>query len=82
VCVVAVVANGANEAVKEIESDLADGTLDDTSPPATAPAPNTVHKIGDTAKTGDFEVTVYGFKDPQTTPISSTSRRRATGTSR
>ena len=66
VCV-AVIANGANEAVKEIESDLADGTLDNTSPPATAPAPSTVYKIGDTAKTGDFEVTVYGVKNPQTT---------------
>jgi hypothetical protein len=66
VCV-AVIANGANEAVKEIESDLADGTLDNTSPPATAPAPSTVYKVGDTAKTGDFEVTVYGFKNSQTT---------------
>lgn len=66
VCV-ALIGGAANEAVKEIEADLADGTLDNTSPPATAPPPSTVYKIGDTAKTGDFDVTVYGIKDPQTT---------------
>lgn len=63
---VAVIANGADDALEEIEADLADGSLDNNTS-GTAPAPKTVYKIGDTAKTGDFEVTVYGVKDPQTT---------------
>jgi hypothetical protein len=43
-------------------------TLESTSAPGntTAPgSPGARYKIGDTAKTGDFEVTVYGAKDPQ-----------------
>lgn len=62
----AVIANSADDAVKQVQADLADGSLDNSTS-GTAPAPKTVYKVGDTAKTGDFEVTVYGFKDPQTT---------------
>ena len=62
----AVIANSADDAVKQVQADLADGSLDNSTA-GTAPAPKTVYKVGDTAKTGDFEVTVYGFKDPQTT---------------
>lgn len=65
VCV-AVIANSADDAVKQVQADLADGSLDNSTS-GTAPAPKTVYKVGDTAKTGDFEVTVYGFKDPQPT---------------
>lgn len=62
----AVIANSSDDAVKQVQADLADGSLDNSTS-GTAPAPKTVYKVGDTAKTGDFEVTVYGFKDPQTT---------------
>jgi hypothetical protein len=60
----ALIGSAANDAAKDIQADLADGSLDN---PGTAPEAKTVYKVGDTAKTGDFEVTVYGFKDPQTT---------------
>jgi hypothetical protein len=63
---VAVIANSADDAVKQVQADLADGSLDNSTSD-TAPVPRTVYKIGDTAKTSDFEVTVYGLKDPQTT---------------
>jgi hypothetical protein len=62
----AIIANSADDAVKDVQADLSDGSLDNRTS-GTAPAPKTVYKVGDTAKTGDFEVTVYGFKDPQTT---------------
>lgn len=38
----------------------------ETTAKAAAPSKGS-YALGDTAKTGDFEVTVYGFKDPQAT---------------
>lgn len=62
----ALLGSAANEAVNDLEEDLADGNLDNSTS-GTAPEARTVYKVGDTARTGDFEVTVYGFKDPQST---------------
>jgi hypothetical protein len=48
---------------------------DDDAPPVAsggapaetaAPAAKAVHTVGETARTGDFDVTVFGFKDPET----------------
>jgi hypothetical protein len=66
VCV-ALVAGRANKAAKDIATQSTGGTTPGTSPAGTAPAAKTTYKIGDTAKTGDFEATVYGVKDPQPT---------------
>jgi len=65
VCV-AVLGAGADKAAKDLQAGGAGGRPANVTP-ATAPAPTTVYNIGDTAKTGDFEVTVYGFNNPQTT---------------
>lgn len=77
VCV-ALVAGGANKAAKDIQSAGTTPTTPSSSNPSgpSGPTPNnapsattakTTYKVGDTAKTGDFDVTVYGVKDPQTT---------------
>ncbi len=56
------VAYRRGEVVRSQKDLQTSGPSDSTS--ATAPQAKTVYKVGDTAKTGAFEVTVFGYRDP------------------
>jgi hypothetical protein len=65
-------ASAVNTAVDDLNSTFpaaetpAPSAAAPASPPATTASPSkAVYNVGDTAKTGDFAVTVYGFKNPQ-----------------
>jgi hypothetical protein len=68
VCI-AVIGAGANKAAKDLATQSTTGEStaqpSGTSPAGTAPATKTSYKVGETARTGDFEVTLYTFTDPQ-----------------
>ena len=59
VLVFAVAGNAVNEAADSL------AVTDNASPAMAAGPTKASYNVGDTATTGDFRVTVYGFKDPQ-----------------
>lgn len=62
VIVLATAGNAVNDAVNSLPDSSGPGTISS----ATASALNkNLYNVGDTAETGDFEVTVFGFTDPQ-----------------
>lgn len=59
VVIFAVAGNAANEAANSL------AVTDNASPGIAAGSTEAAYNVGDTASTGGFKVTVYGFKDPQ-----------------
>lgn len=55
-------ANAVNDAVNSLPDSSGAGTL---SPSTASALSKNLYDVGDTAETGDFEVTVFGFTDPQ-----------------
>jgi hypothetical protein len=62
VIVLASAGSAVNDAVNSLPDSSGPGTL---NPSTAASLSKNLYNVGDTAKTGDFEVTVFGFTDPQ-----------------
>jgi hypothetical protein len=62
IIVIAAAAGGSKKKDSPVASSNTAGTAQATT---AKPASKSSYAVGETARTGDFDVTVYGFKDPQ-----------------